>query len=83
MIQHIWIQIAALDFYRRYEIEKNKLEELFVKPCSLVCIISDLWVSHPQVMWYIYLTSHYIDDNCRLNNKILSFCEMKSLHTGD
>ncbi|XP_048637599.1 zinc finger BED domain-containing protein RICESLEEPER 2-like [Brassica napus] len=82
-VQHICRQTAALDVYRRYEIEKEKLKGLFVKHRGRVCLTADLWVARPQNMGYICLTGHYIDDGWRLHSKILEFCEMKSPHTGE
>lgn len=76
-------QTAALDVYRRYEVEKEKLKGLLEKHRGRVCLTADLWVSKPQNTGYICLTVHYIDDDWRLDNKILEFCEMKSPHTGD
>lgn len=81
--QPICRQTAALDIYRQYEIEKEKLKGVLAKHHGRVCFTSDLWVSRHQVMGYICLSAHYIDDSWRLNSKILSFCEMKSPHTGE
>lgn len=34
-------------------------------------------------MGYICITAHYIDENWRLNNKILAFCSLKPPHNGE
>ncbi|RID45762.1 hypothetical protein BRARA_I02464 [Brassica rapa] len=71
-VQHICTQTAAADVYKRYEIEKAKLIEVLVKHKGRVV-----------VMGYICITAHYIDENWRLNNKILAFCSLKPPHNGE
>lgn len=81
--QAICRQTAALDVYKRFESEKEKLKELLANHHGRVCFTSDLWLARPQNIGYICLSAHYIDASWRLNAKILAFCELKSPHTGD
>ncbi|KAL0655624.1 hypothetical protein Bca4012_076208 [Brassica carinata] len=82
-VQHICRQTAASDVYKRYEIEKAKLIEVLGKHKGRVCFTADLWTARSVVMGYICITAHYIDENWRLNNKILAFCNIKPPHTGE
>ncbi|XP_048604271.1 zinc finger BED domain-containing protein RICESLEEPER 2-like [Brassica napus] len=82
-VQHICRQTAAADVYKRYEIEKAKLIEVFVKHKGRVCFTADLWTARSVVMGYICITAHFIDENWRLNNKILAFCNLKPPYSGE
>nr|GMD19064.1 zinc finger BED domain-containing protein RICESLEEPER 2-like [Ipomoea batatas] len=48
---------------------------------SRICLTSNLWTTC-TIEGYICLTAHYIDNNWKLNSKILSFCAMPPPHTG-
>jgi len=76
-------QTAALDVFKRFEIEKAKLIDVFAKHNGQVCLTADLWSSRSTVTGYICVTSHYIDESWRLNNKILAFCDLKPPHNGE
>lgn len=80
---HICRQTAAADVYKKYEVEKVKLKEVLAKYHGRMCFTSDLWSARSQVMGYICLTGHYIDDDWKLNNHILAFCDLKPPHTGE
>lgn len=81
--QPISRQIAAADVYRRYEIEKEKLRDVFAKHQGRVCFTSDLWLARPTTMGYLCLTASFIDDNWMLHSKILAFCLLECPHTGE
>nr|GLL25230.1 zinc finger BED domain-containing protein RICESLEEPER 2-like isoform X1 [Ipomoea trifida] len=72
---------AAADVYKFYEKEKEKLKNILKRIPSRICLTSDLWTAC-TVEGYICLTAHYIDNNWKLNSKILSFCAMPPPHTG-
>ncbi|CAL9236464.1 unnamed protein product, partial [Arabidopsis halleri] len=76
-------QTAALDVFKRFEIEKAKLIDVFAKHNGRVCLTADLWSSRSTVTGYICVTSHYIDESWRLNNKLLAFCDLKPPHNGE
>ena len=75
-------QTAVADVFRRYEIEKEKLRNVFAKHQGRVCFTSDLWLARPTTMGYLCLTASFIDDDWKLNNKVLAFCVLKCPHTG-
>lgn len=81
--QPICRQTAGNDVFRRYELEKEKLKKVFVEFKRRVCCTADLWTARGTVTGYICVTAHYVDDDWRLNNKILAFCDMKPPHTGE
>nr|GMD76374.1 zinc finger BED domain-containing protein RICESLEEPER 2-like [Ipomoea batatas] len=72
---------TAADVYMFYEREKDKLNNVLLKVPSRICLTSDLWTAC-TVEGYICLTAHYIDNDWKLNSKILSFCAMPPPHTG-
>lgn len=75
-------QTAVADVFRRYEIEKEKLRNVFAKHQGRVWFTSDLWLARPTTMGYLCLTASFIDDDWKLNNKVLAFCVLKCPHTG-
>ena len=66
-------QTASREVYKRYEIEKLKLKEMFACYQGRVSFTSDLWTSRSQVRGYICLTAHYIDEKWKLHSHILAF----------
>ncbi|KAF7802885.1 zinc finger BED domain-containing protein RICESLEEPER 2-like [Senna tora] len=44
-----------------------------------ICLTTDCWTSY-NVEGYICLTAHFVDENWKLNSKILSFCKMEPPH---
>ncbi|XP_010513534.1 PREDICTED: zinc finger BED domain-containing protein DAYSLEEPER-like [Camelina sativa] len=80
--QPICRQTAGNDVFRRYELEKEKVKKIFAGFKRRVCCTADLWTARGTLTGYICLTAHYVDDEWRLNSKILAFCEMKPPHTG-
>ncbi|KAG7579220.1 Ribonuclease H-like superfamily [Arabidopsis thaliana x Arabidopsis arenosa] len=75
--------IVYHDLPFRYELEKEKLKKMFAQFKGRVCCTADLWTARGTVTGYICLTAHYVDDEWKLNNKTLAFCEMKPPHTGE
>lgn len=81
--QHICRQIAGIDIYKRFEEEKEKLERMLAEFEGRVSLKSDMWPASTTMIGYICLTTHYVDDSIKLNNKILAFCGLKPPHTGE
>jgi len=81
--QPICRQTAAADVFVRYEVEKEKLKELFAKHRGRVSFTSDLWSAKASMTSYICVTGHFIDEGWHLHSYILDFCELKSPHTGE
>ncbi|CAD5324782.1 unnamed protein product [Arabidopsis thaliana] len=72
---------AAADVYKFYEIETDKLKRELAQLPGRISLTTDLWsaLTHEG---YMCLTTHYIDRNWKLNNKILVFCAFPPPHTG-
>ena len=64
-----------------YEHEKHKLKEVLSKVPSRICLTSDLWTSC-TTEGYISLTAHFVDENWKLNSKIINFCHFPPPHSG-
>ena len=47
---------------------------------SRICLTSDCWTAYTSE-GYICLTAHFVDENWKLNSKILSFCKMEPPHS--
>jgi len=61
--------------------EKVKLKTFLSQHCGRVCLTTDFWTSC-QNFSYMSLTAHFVDNNWKLNKKILNFCQVSS-HSGD
>jgi len=59
--QLICRQTAAIDVFKRYEIENLKLIDVLAKHNGRMCLTSDLWSSRDTMTRYICVTSHHID----------------------
>ncbi|KAG9442259.1 hypothetical protein H6P81_018113 [Aristolochia fimbriata] len=55
-----------------YEFEKKKLKTL-LKDISKISLTTDLWKSQNQKIEYMVITGHFIDDNWKLQKRVLSF----------
>ena len=62
-------------------IEKDKSKKALERIPSRVCLTSDLWTASTNE-GYMCLTAHFVDEDWKLNNKVLSFCHMPPPHTG-
>ena len=51
------------------------------KSSGRICLIFYCWTACTSE-GYICLTAHFVDENWKLNNKILSFCKMEPPHFG-
>ena len=68
------------DCLKIYYDEKQKLKNYFSKYSHSVCLTTDTWTSC-QNLNYMCLTAHFIDDDWKLNKRILNFCPITS-HKG-
>ncbi|WOG93088.1 hypothetical protein DCAR_0312369 [Daucus carota subsp. sativus] len=64
-----------------YEIEKKKLVELF-KSAQRINITTDMWTSTCQKLGYMVVTAHWIDENWKLNSRVINFCNIPPPHFG-
>ena len=61
---------------------KEKLKYAIHKCHNRICLTSDCWTACTQE-GYICLTAHFVDNNWKLNSKILAFCKLEPPHTGE
>ncbi|KAL1112855.1 hypothetical protein V6Z11_D02G153700 [Gossypium hirsutum] len=69
------------DVYQLYLDERIKIKQLLRSSCSRVCLTTDTWTSLQRVN-YLCITAHFIDNDWKLNKKILNFCPISS-HKGE
>ncbi|XP_020229505.1 zinc finger BED domain-containing protein RICESLEEPER 2 [Cajanus cajan] len=70
----------ARDIYKLRVSERENLKEFISQNCQRVCLTTDTWTSS-QNLSYMCLTAHFIDNNWKLQKKVLNFCQVTS-HTG-
>ncbi|XP_042030043.1 zinc finger BED domain-containing protein RICESLEEPER 2-like [Salvia splendens] len=70
----------ASDVMKLYEYEKEKLKIRLSSVPGMLCLTSDLWTACTN-SGYICLTAHFVDEECKLNSKILAFCSMPPPHS--
>nr|KYP72582.1 Putative AC9 transposase [Cajanus cajan] len=66
----------ARHILKLWDSEKAKLKKFLSRHCHRVCLTTNMWTSH-----YMCLTAHFIDNNWKLQKKILNFCQVTS-HSG-
>ncbi|KAK8594117.1 hypothetical protein V6N13_125927 [Hibiscus sabdariffa] len=69
------------DVYQLYLDERIKLKQYLKSSCSKVCLTTDTWTSLQRVN-YMCLTVHFIDNDWKLNKKIINFCPISN-HKGE
>ncbi|XP_052878729.1 zinc finger BED domain-containing protein RICESLEEPER 2-like [Gossypium arboreum] len=69
------------DVYQLYLNERVKIKQLLKSSCSRVCLTTDTWTFLQRVN-YLCITAHFIDNDWKLNKKILNFCPISS-HKGE
>ncbi|KAH1081637.1 hypothetical protein J1N35_021398 [Gossypium stocksii] len=69
------------DVYQLYLDERVKIKQLLRSSCSRVCLTTDTWTSLQRVN-YLCITAHFIDNDWKLNKKILNFCPISN-HKGE
>lgn len=72
---------AKEDCFKVYEHEKKKLKAL-TKAASKICLTTDCWKSSHQKIEYMVITAHFIDQNWRLQKRVLSFVHVPPPRTG-
>ncbi|KAK9668313.1 hypothetical protein RND81_13G050600 [Saponaria officinalis] len=66
---------------KMYSSVKHKLIELLKKACGRVSLTSDCW-SSVRPDGYISLTAHFVDENWKLQKRVLNFSFLPPPHTG-
>nr|GMD47281.1 zinc finger BED domain-containing protein RICESLEEPER 2-like [Ipomoea batatas] len=69
------------DITKIYFQEKEKLKQVLANIKNRICLTSDVWTACTSE-GYICLTGHFVDENWKLNSKILCFAKMPLPHTG-
>ena len=69
------------DIFNIYVEERLKLKEFFKTDCQRVYLTFDTWTSIQRIN-YICITAHFIDKECKLKKKIISFVSVTS-HWGE
>lgn len=72
---------STTDVLNLYLSKKNKLKQVLSNIPSRICLTSDVWTSC-TTEGYISLTAHFVDENWKLNSKILSFAHFPPPHSG-
>ncbi|KAL4315281.1 hypothetical protein AHAS_Ahas15G0169400 [Arachis hypogaea] len=72
----------ARDILSFYETEKMKLQSYLSHNCQKVCLTTDTWTTSSQNLTYISLTTHFIDNDWKLQKRILNFCRVEG-HSGE
>nr|KYP37109.1 Putative AC transposase [Cajanus cajan] len=70
----------ARHILKLWDSEKAKLKKFLSRHCHKVCLTTNMWTSR-QNLGYMCLTAHFIDNNWKLQKKILNFCQVTS-HSG-
>ncbi|XP_056691651.1 zinc finger BED domain-containing protein RICESLEEPER 2-like [Spinacia oleracea] len=71
----------ARDCYQLYCDERLKLKEFLRNSCQRVSVTTDTWTSIQRIN-YMCLTAHFIDNDWKLQKRIINFCPISS-HKGD
>lgn len=66
---------------RMFKSEKQKLQSLLSSVQGRICLTSDLWTS-VCTNGYLALTAHFVDQDWRLNKRVINFCHMPPPHSG-
>ncbi|XP_025652376.1 zinc finger BED domain-containing protein RICESLEEPER 2-like [Arachis hypogaea] len=69
------------DIVKIHTREAAKLKKILVSIPNRICLTSDLWTSSTNE-GFICLTADFVDENWKLQSKILNFCHMPPPHTG-
>ncbi|RZC49603.1 hypothetical protein C5167_018029 [Papaver somniferum] len=74
--------ITKSDCIKIYQMEKKHLYEIFSKVQSRIRLTTDIWTCTTQNRGYMALTSHYVDEEWKIQKIILSFNAVDGQHTG-
>uniref|UniRef100_A0ACD5YB80 Uncharacterized protein n=1 Tax=Avena sativa TaxID=4498 RepID=A0ACD5YB80_AVESA len=69
------------DCVKAFKEEKRILQGMFRNSKSKISLTSDMWTSN-QTVGYICITAHFIDENWKLQKRIVKFTAMETPHTG-
>ncbi|KAH7834900.1 hypothetical protein Vadar_020755 [Vaccinium darrowii] len=72
---------AKNDCVSTYQIQKKKLKTS-LRGVHRIGLTTDLWKSTTQKIQYMVVTGHFMDDNWKLQKRVLNFCNVPPPHTG-
>ncbi|KAI3852690.1 hypothetical protein MKX03_008718 [Papaver bracteatum] len=65
-----------------YQMDKKHLYDIFSKVHSRISLTTDMWTCTTQNRGYMDFTSHYVDEEWKIQKRILSFNSVDGQHTG-
>lgn len=72
--------VVAADLMKVYLLEKEKLKKQLAEINGSVCLSCRCWTSPASSRGYFTLAVHYMDENWKLNVKLLNFCHLDPPH---
>lgn len=79
VVPNSMVEFSCMDIYAK---EKKKVYEILSKLHGRINISVEKWSSR-ESSEYLCLTAHYVDDDWKVEKKILNFATMDSSHTDD
>ncbi|XP_026383327.1 zinc finger BED domain-containing protein DAYSLEEPER-like [Papaver somniferum] len=70
------------DVVKKHKAQKEVIHNRFKLASGRICLTSDMWTS-VTTTGYISLIAHYLDQDWVLQKKLLNFCPLPPLHTGE
>ncbi|KAI3848947.1 hypothetical protein MKX03_009638 [Papaver bracteatum] len=70
------------DCMKIHKMENKHLYKIFTKVQSRISLTTDMWTCTTQNRGYMALTAHYVDENWKIQKRILSFSTVDGHHTG-
>jgi len=68
---------VARDICHLYVEERVKLKEYLTHSCQRVCVTTITWTSYQRIN-YMLITTHFMNNDWKLDKKILNFCANSS-----
>jgi len=80
-VKHVSRNTIVFDLWKFHVEMKEKLKHEMHHCHNWICLTSDYWTACTQE-GYICLTTNFVDNNWKLNSKILAFRKMEPPHMG-
>lgn len=71
---------VTADVLKVYSLEKDKLKKQLAAISGRVCLTFRCWTSSCSSQGYVALTAQYMDEDWKLNVKLLNFCHLDPPH---
>ncbi|KAJ0432485.1 putative transcription factor/ chromatin remodeling BED-type(Zn) family [Helianthus annuus] len=66
-----------------FEYEKQKTMRILEKNTSRIAITTDMWTSSNQKKGFMAITAHFVDDNWKMQSRIIRFIYVPCPHTAE